>query len=238
MVFTRNFAAILVLVGIGFSTDVTAGEQPVPQKHLVVGTKEAPPFSMKTEKGEWEGISIDLWREIAADLGVSFEFQELSLKELIEGAANRLLDVSVAAITVTSEREEIVDFTHPYYTTGLGIATSSKEGNSWLAVLSRFLSFSFLKVVAGLVAVLLGVGMLVWWFERKKNPAQFGGGAPRGIGSGFWWSAVTMTTVGYGDKAPRSVGGAYTGYCLDVCRHRYNIQLHCSHNLLTYCEPA
>ena len=62
-------------------------------------------------------------------------------------------------------------------------------------------------MVFALALVLLGVGLLVWWFERRKNPNQFGGNPAKGIGSGFWWSAVTMTTVGYGDKAPLTVGG-------------------------------
>jgi ABC-type amino acid transport substrate-binding protein len=35
------------------------------QRTIVVGTKEAPPFAMKTREGEWSGISIDLWRRIA-----------------------------------------------------------------------------------------------------------------------------------------------------------------------------
>ena len=61
--------------------------------------------------------------------------------------------------------------------------------------------------MAGLGFLLFMVGLLVWWFERKRNPAHFGGTPAAGIGAGFWWSAVTMTTVGYGDKAPVTLGG-------------------------------
>ena len=34
-----------------------------PNRELVVGTKEAPPFAMKAPDGSWTGLSIDLWRQ-------------------------------------------------------------------------------------------------------------------------------------------------------------------------------
>ena len=121
------------------------------------------------------------------------------------------LDAAVAALTITPEREKSFDFTHAFYTTGLGIAVSGKVQNPWFTVVKRFISVAFLKVITTLTLLLLGVGMLVWWFEHKKNPQQFNGSAARGIGSGFWWSADTMTTVGCGDKAPITVAGRILG---------------------------
>jgi ABC-type amino acid transport substrate-binding protein len=206
-IFVIGFSLMITVT----STNVGGQQDSGAPRQLIVGTKEAPPFSMKTSDGRWTGLSIDLWQQIATELKFRYELRELSLKQLLEGVKNGSLDAAVAALTITPEREKDLDLTHAFYTTGLGIAVTGKAQNPWLAVAKGFISDAFLKVVATLVLLLLGVGVLVWWFEHKKNPQQFNGNAAKGIGSGFWWSAVTMTTVGYGDKAPVTVAGRILG---------------------------
>lgn len=201
-------ALALALAPVPLPVDQPQAQQAAADRVLRVGTTNAPPFAIKTKEGQWEGIAIELWYHLATDLGLRFELEERKFPDLLPGVVDGSLDVAVAAITVTAEREKILDFSHPFYTTGLGIAVAYEAGGgAWLNVAERFFSLEFLYVLASLTVVLLGAGFLVWLFERRRNKEMFGGGPAKGIASGFWWSAVTMTTVGYGDKAPKTLGG-------------------------------
>ena len=184
------------------------------QKKLLVGTKAEPPFSMQDQDGRWIGISIDLWRQIAAQLHLTYEFVELDQYHLLAGLQNRSLDLVVSILTITPDRLDKFDFTYPFYTAGLGIAVPFKEKNAWSSVLKQFFSHTVLVIVMIIFSVLLLVGVLMWWFERKPNPDHFGGNAVQGIGSGFWFAAGTMTAVGYGDKHPKTLGGRVTAFIL------------------------
>lgn len=177
---------------------------------LVVGTRVVSPFVMESEQG-YTGLTVRLWEHIADRLELEYVFEERDLEGLIAGVEDGELFASASALTVTAEREERVDFTHPFFTTGLGIAVPHQPAGLLQAV-GRLFSLEFLWVFGLLGALLLFWGALVWLFERVENPDEFGGTPAQGIGSGFWWAAVTMTTVGYGDKAPRTLGGRIVGF--------------------------
>ncbi|MCZ4694821.1 ABC transporter substrate-binding protein [Ancylomarina euxinus] len=201
------YLSVLILLFICATLNEEVHAEKSIDKVLVVGTKESPPFSFKNNKGNWTGISIELWEDIAAEMGLKYQYREHTVKGLLDGVANHSLDAAVSALTHTTEREERFDFTHPFYNTGLGIAVQTKRGSVWKAVLKEFLSTEFLEIIGVLLGTMMLIGFIIWMFERKKNQKDFGGTTREGIGSGIWWSVVTMTAVGYGDKVPKTLGG-------------------------------
>ena len=158
---------------------------------LVIGTRYAPPFAMKDDNGQWTGLSIDLWKHIAEELHLRYRFKETTLEGLIDGTASGELDGAISAITVTRTREEKVDFTQPYYISGLGIAVPSSGRFGWLWLpLRGLISPSLFVVLLGLLGIMLLVSVIVWVLERRANE---GFGDPKvGLPRSVWWSASTM----------------------------------------------
>ncbi len=200
-----NFIKAFLFLSLFFSH--YSYSQNLANNTLIIGTKIAPPFSMKDENGQWEGISIELWQQIANELNLKYQWKELNLHDLLTGVEDTSLDAAIAAITISSERETRFDFSHAYYSTGLSIAVPNKAQSPWVTVIKGIFSKQMFYIISLLFSILFSIGTITWLLERKKNPKNFHPNPVKGIASGIWWAAVTMTTVGYGDMTPKTLGG-------------------------------
>ena len=199
----RPLLLVTILFGSGADPSSLAAQEVTASKNsttpsvddktiLKVGTKQSPPFAIKNPDGTWMGISIELWDHLADELNLEFEFQELTLPEMLSGLEAGRLDAAVAAISVTSERTERIDFCHPHYSTGLGIAVSARNRPSPWNLLNRVVSSRLLNIVMLMILIVIICGFLFWLFERKANTAMFGEKKRQGLGMGMWWSTILL----------------------------------------------
>lgn len=203
-------ALVLAMTGAlpANAQDPSPSEQPAasqsdPAQPLTVATKVAPPFAIETDGGEWNGLAIELLRDITQTLDRPIVWRKYDTGDgVVSAVANGEADLGIAAISITGEREKIVDFSHAFYDSGLAIAINAKQGSGFWDVIQALTSPAFLTTVSMLGLLLLVTGAIIWVVERRRNTEQFHEEPVKGIGTGFWWAAVTMTTVGYGDKAP------------------------------------
>src|SRR5215475_1082344 len=158
-----------------------------PAPELRVGVFDAPPYSMRNAKGEWRGLTVDLWKQLAAQMGVRYRFVPTSEDAILEALASGRLDTAAGPIGATLERQRVVDFSQTYLETGLAMAVRRRGRVERLVDLFRALwssEASHVLTAIGVLTVLFGA--LVWLAERRRNP-EFPKSPPGGIGSGVWW---------------------------------------------------
>lgn len=177
---------------------------------LKIAVYDAAPFGFIDNYGNYKGLMVELWEDIAKDLGWTYTYELTDMNGLLQGLQTRQYDIGLGAISITPNREALVDFTQAVNPSGTGIAVSSERARSSFHLYWRPILISLLRLIGTLLLVLILSGTIVWLVERKHEHTPSDRDI-RGFADGLWWSAVTMTTVGYGDKVPHSKIGKVLG---------------------------
>ena len=87
---------------------------------LTFGTNaEFPPFEFVAGTGgidQYDGIDMAIAKQIAEENGMTAAVENMEFDSLLVALQNGQIDAVIAAMTVTEERKEAVDFSVPYYT--------------------------------------------------------------------------------------------------------------------------
>ncbi|XP_034829304.1 glutamate receptor ionotropic, kainate 2 isoform X2 [Maniola jurtina] len=153
-------------------------------KTLIVTTILSAPYCMRREASEkltgnaqFEGYAIDLIHEISKVLGFNYTFKlapdgrygsynretkewDGMIRELLEQRA----DVAIADLTITYDREQVVDFTMPFM--NLGISVLYRKPIKQPPNLFSFLSPLSLDVWIYMATAYLGVSVLLFILAR------------------------------------------------------------------------
>jgi polar amino acid transport system substrate-binding protein len=166
---------------------------------LVVATGEQVPFVVR-EGDTLKGFSLELLQALAERIGVRVALHDLGPRsELAQIAAVQggSADLAISAIAITRERESVVDFSLPYFDSGLQIMVSG-SGRSYLRLAADTLTSEAILQVLGVGLVLLVLlAHVLWLVERSWNP-DFRRGYPRGMGEALWGANLIVATGEYG----------------------------------------
>lgn len=211
---TRSLAAsfgLLSVLSLACIDTLQAQSNEAPGIKLRIAVKPAMPFSFD-DKGQLTGYSIDLWKRVAQDAGWTFEVvRKDTVPQVLEAVQKHEADVAVGALSVTKEREEVLDFSHPFYSSGLQIMTKADSRGSRLAIFASVLNMDVLKVVLVLLLALVAMSHVLWLAERRTNPESFPPDYRQGVFESLWWSVSTIITGGCENIAPRGLAGRLVG---------------------------
>lgn len=107
---------VLTVIAVFSGCAVESNSMTVEEGILRVGMDlQYPPFETFNENNEPMGISVDVAAALAKELGLELEVVNMDFSTLIPALETGDIDIAIASMSITEEREEKVDFTDPYF---------------------------------------------------------------------------------------------------------------------------
>ena len=100
---------------------------------ISVGTEAtfAPFEFMDEQTKQLTGFDMEIIEAVAKEMGDEVRVHNMGFDALIPSLQTGIIDVTVAAMTITPERQKRVDFTDPYYQSGLVIMVRKEDAKKY-----------------------------------------------------------------------------------------------------------
>jgi polar amino acid transport system substrate-binding protein len=142
---------------------------------LLVAAAPCPPFVIK-ESGNFTGLGVYLWDQVAKQMGVQYEFTEHTLHGMLTAIsgglkASRPADVGISCLSITAEREKVIDFSHSFHETYTGIAVKQRTVTD--IVKGFFTNPAIWRALGIVLGVAVLIGGIFYLLEHKINPKLY-----------------------------------------------------------------
>ena len=121
--------ALLSLLMLVVSCGGSKGATGAAKKYIIATDATYAPFEFQ-ENGKYIGIDVDLITEIAKVEGFEFELKPMDFGGIIPALQSGQIDGAIAGASITDERKKSVDFSDPYYETGIVAVVNSANTNN------------------------------------------------------------------------------------------------------------
>ncbi len=128
---TLAAAGIAAVTSLGFTGSAVADElEGIKERGVlrIAMSGAYPPFNFVNDQNEVVGFDASIGTEIARRMGLETEIVTTAWDGIIAGLLANKYDAIVGSMSITEERDEVVDFVGPYYTTKRAIFAKPESG--------------------------------------------------------------------------------------------------------------
>lgn len=166
--------ALGFLAATGTQAQQVDGASATESQAVTVGVYVSPPFVME-DAGGFSGMAIDLWEQVTQPLDLTSSYIEFdTYADLVAATADGSVDAAVTNLTVTRDRAEVLDFTHPWFDAGLRVMVQENRSSSFWDVLAGLQASGHLTAYGWIIGIIVLATILLTIFDRRfdKNFPQ------------------------------------------------------------------
>jgi len=134
----------MVCLTPGCSAPAVSPPPPAPLELVVASDLDNMPFAGVDAAGRPQGRDVEMMVALAAQLGRPLRWERMPFDQLLAAVQTSTVDLICATMGITSEREEVVDFSDPYFSTAIEVVVRRGPGEP-----RRWADLDGRKVAAG-----------------------------------------------------------------------------------------